>query len=77
MQKAWTWLNTNSGGVTALVLLAQAIFLAGALIVAWYAFSVSVEALNEGNRIAWRTFLDQKSSDFGKQLIEKDALHCI
>jgi hypothetical protein len=70
LRKTWTWLNANSGGLTALLLLAT-------VIVAGYALAVSIDALREGNRIAWRTYLDTKSSNFGKQIIDKDPLHCV
>jgi len=33
------------------------------------------KTLDESNRIAWRTFLDNKSTELGRDVLNHDALH--
>jgi hypothetical protein len=37
----------------------------------------AAKTLDEGNRIAWRTYLDNKSAEIGRELFKHDALHCV
>jgi hypothetical protein len=34
-------------------------------------------SLDEGNRIAWRTFLDTRASEMGRKLLDNEAMRCV
>ncbi len=62
------WLTAER--VTAFATVVQAVILAIAL----YYTKVT---LDEGNRISWRTFLDNRSADMNRKLIDIEALRCV
>ncbi len=35
------------------------------------------QTLDESDRIAWRTFLDNKSTELGRDVLNHEALHCV
>jgi hypothetical protein len=63
--RSWTWLGTNASAqrLAALVAFFQAVVVMIGLIFAGVTLHYNAKALNESNRIAWRTFLDNKSPD--------------
>ncbi len=78
-RRSWTWLgaNNNAQRLAALVAVFQAVVVMIGLIFAGVTLHYNAKALNESNRIAWRTFLDNKSSDLGREILNHDALHCV
>jgi hypothetical protein len=69
MRRLLRWLNRNSAAVTAVATLVQAIGVIAAL---YYAAAT----IAEGNRIAWRTFIDTREAELGKSVIDRDVLRC-
>lgn len=70
MGKVWNWLNSNSGAIQAIVVTVALIF--GGITLYYNAIT-----LREGNRIAWRTFLDSKANDLSREELDHDILHCV
>jgi hypothetical protein len=75
----WTSLGTNSNAqrLAALVAVFQAVVVLIGLIFAGFTLHYNAKTLDESNRIAWRTFLDNKSSDLGREILNHDVLHCV
>jgi hypothetical protein len=73
--KVWTRLlkNVTAERVTAAATIAQAVILGIGL----YSLSFAKKTLEEGNRLAWQTFLDNKSAEMGRLLFHNDVLHCV
>jgi hypothetical protein len=75
----WTWLrtwlrkNVTATSVTAAATIAQAVILGIGL----YSLYFARKTLEEGNRLAWQTFLDNKSAEMGRLLFNNDVLHCV
>jgi len=60
---------TDASRVTAWATAIQAI---GVVVALWYA----AQTLRDSNRVAWRTFLDTRSVELGRMLIERESLRC-
>ena len=86
LQRFWAWIRAedNVRGLTLLSNVLQTIVLAVGLAIAIVTLRVNGETLRvngetleESNRIAWRSFLDTKSADLARELLNHDALHCV
>jgi hypothetical protein len=86
VRRFWVWLGTNNNSqrVTLLVTVFQTVILIVGLTFAGITLRINgqtlaynAKTLDESNRIAWRTFLNNKSSDLGREVLNHDALHCV
>jgi hypothetical protein len=70
LKQIWDRLDKNSDAL-------QTILLTITIVFAGIALFYNAITIREGNRIAWRTFLDTRSTDLNKEELDHDMLHCV
>jgi len=75
LRRISTWLYTNitADRIIAFATLAQSVI----LLIGLYSLVYAKKTLDEGNRIAWRAYLDNKSAEMGRVLLKNNFLHCV